>query len=352
MKSHTLIVNHSHLDPNWRWLEDSFGAPDYDWQHFTSFDQGWLSGDRVPRAWFARYLAAFKAVRVAEKADRCLFVSHGPRAAFYASWISAMRGKRINPHLVFSFNFTNLPQGRRRTQMVESFRAVDRFAVYSHLERDLYADYFSIPIEKIDFVHFGVAPPRLEASPALPIALPYVCAIGSQGRDYALLFEAARALASVRFCVIAYQSSIEGLKVPSNVTVLQGVPFNFAAQVAANAQFMVLPLISNSIPCGHVTAVTAMQVGCPLIATDSTGLHDYLRDGDTALLVEPRRVDAMIEAIRQGLDDPGPLIANAERAKAFTLQNCNENVTIDYFGRVLTEFEAEGRFAKRPYANT
>ena len=120
MKSHTVIVNHSHLDPNWRWLEESFGAPGYDWQHFTSFDQGWLSGDRAPRAWFARYLAAYKAVRVAEKADRCLFVSHGPRPAFYASWIASMRGKRINPHLVFSFNFTNLPQGRRRAQMVEA----------------------------------------------------------------------------------------------------------------------------------------------------------------------------------------------------------------------------------------
>ena len=54
----------------------------------------------------------------------------------------------------------------------------------------------------------------------------------------------------------------------------------------------------------------------------------------------------MIEAIRKGLDDPGPLIANAERAKAFTLQSCNEHVTIDYFGRVLDEFEADNRFAK------
>ena len=347
MKSHTVIVNHSHLDPNWRWLEESFGAPGYDWQHFTSFDQGWLSGDRAPRAWFARYLAAYKAVRVAEKADRCLFVSHGPRPAFYASWIASMRGKRINPHLVFSFNFTNLPQGRRRAQMVEALRPVDRFAVYSHLEKDLYADYFGIPPEKIDFVHFGVAPPRIEDSPELPVARPYVCAIGSQGRDYDLLFEAARALPAVRFCVIAYHASIAGLKVPPNVTVLQGVTFNFAAQVAANAEFMVLPLISESIHCGHVTAVTAMQVGCPLIATNSIGLHDYLRDGDTALLVEPQRVDAMVEAIRQGFDDPGPLLANAERAKTFTLQNCNEHVTIDYFGRVLAEFEADGRFARR-----
>ena len=258
-----------------------------------------------------------------------------------------MRGRRINPHLVFSFNFTNLPQGRRREQMAEAMRPVDRFTVYSQLEKDLYADYFGIPPEKIDFLHFAVAPPRIEDAPALPVARPYVCAIGSQGRDYALLFEAARALPSVRFCVIAYQSSIAGLNIPPNVTVLQGVTFNFAAQVAANAEFMVLPLISGTIPCGHVTAVTAMQVSCPLIATDSSGLHDYLRDGDTALLVEPRRVDAMVEAIRQGLDDPGQLLANAERAKAFTLQNCNEHVTIDYFGRVMGEFEADGRFAKR-----
>ena len=257
-----------------------------------------------------------------------------------------MRGKRINPHLLFSFNFTTLPEGRRRSQMAEAFRSVDRFAVYSHLEKDLYAEYFGIAPEKIDFLHFAVAPPDIVPFPSLPVDQPYVCAIGSQGRDYRLLFEAARALPSVRFCVIAYQASVAGLTVPPNVTLLQNVTFNFAAQVAANSQFMVLPLVSGTIPCGHVTAVTAMQVDCPLIATDSIGLHDYLRHGDTAVLVEPQRVDAMIEAIRQGLDDPGALRSNAERAKAFTAQTCNENVTIGYFERVLSEFEADGRFSK------
>lgn len=346
MMAHTLIVNHSHLDPNWRWLEGSFGAPDFAWEHFTSYDQGWFSGDRPPRAWFGRCLAAYKAVRASERADRGVFVSHGPRPAMYASWIAAMRGHRLQPHLVFSFNFTTLPSGRRRKQMTDAFRSIDRFAVYSSLEKDLYAEYFGIPGEKVDFIPFAVAPPRLDDTIVLPIAQPYVCAIGSQGRDYALLFAAARALPSVQFCVIAYSASIAGLDVPANVKVLQGVSFNFAAQVAANAEFMVLPLISGTTPCGHVTTVMAMQVNCPMIATDSIGLHDYLRDGDTAQLIEPRNLDAMVEAIRQGVEDPGRLIANGERAKAFTLQHCTENVTIDYFRKVIAEFEKDGRLIK------
>ena len=346
MMSHTLVVNHSHLDPDWRWLEDSLGGSRFDWRHFTSFDQGWFSGDRPPRAWFGRFMAAHQAVRAAETSGRCLFVSHGPRPAFYASWISGIRGKRINPHLVFSFNFTTLPEGRRRRQMIETFKSVDRFAVYSRLEKDLYAEYFGIAPEKIDFIHFAVAPPTIDKSAALPLDQPYVCAIGSQARDYRLLFEAARALPSVRFCVIAYHAAVTGLTVPPNVTLLQGVTFNFAAQVAAGAQFMVLPLNSGTVHCGHVTTVMAMQMNCPMIATDSVGLHDYLQHGHSAVLVEPKRVDAMVEAIRQGLDNPDKMRSYAERAREYALQHCDERVTVDYFERVLTEFEADGRFCR------
>lgn len=341
----TLIVNHSHLDPNWRWLESSFGEPNYTWQHFSSFGQGWLSTDRPPVAWLARYLAAQQAVRAAELAERCVFVSHGPRPTFYASWISGLRGKRVRPHLAFSFNFTTLPEGRRRAKMAEAFRHVDRFVVYSQVERNLYADHFSIPHDKVDFLHFGVAPPRIDPSASLPVERPYVCAIGSQGRDYATLFEAARALPGVRIFVIAYQASLAGLTVPPNVTVMQGVPFDFAVRVAMNAEFMVLPLVSGSIPCGHVTAVTAMQVGCPMIATDSIGLRDYLRDGDTAVLVEPKRPDALIEAIRGGLADPDAMRASAARARTFAGLHCSEVTTTEYFRRVLAEFEADGRFS-------
>jgi glycosyltransferase involved in cell wall biosynthesis len=90
----------------------------------------------------------------------------------------------------------------------------------------------------------------------------------------------------------------------------------------------------------------AMQMNCPLIATDSVGLHDYLQHGHSAVLVEPKRVDALVEAIRQGLDDPDTMRVYGERAREFALQHCGEHVTIDYFERVLTEFEVDGRFSK------
>lgn len=305
-----------------------------------------MSTDRPPVAWLARYLAARQAVRAAESAKRYVFVSHGPRAAYYASLISGMRGNRVRPHLAFSFNFTTLPQGRRRANMTEAFRHVDRFVVYSQVERTLYAEHFGIPLDKVDFLHFGVAPPRVEPSADLPVERPYVCAVGSQGRDYRTLFDAARALPAVRFFVIAYQASIAGLTVPANVTVMQGVPFDFAVRVAVNSDFMVLPLASGSIPCGHVTAVTAMQVGCPMIATDSLGLRDYLRDGETAVLVEPQRADALIEAIRSGLADPDAMRAKAARAKTFAGVHCSEVTTTDYFRRVLAGFEADEQFSR------
>jgi glycosyltransferase involved in cell wall biosynthesis len=44
-------------------------------------------------------------------------------------------------------------------------------------------------------------------------------------------------------------------------------------------------------------------MGRPLVATDRPILHDYVADGETALLVPPEEPEALAEAIRRVLDD-------------------------------------------------
>jgi glycosyltransferase involved in cell wall biosynthesis len=248
-----------------------------------------------------------------------------------------MAGDRLKgtPHLVFSFNFTELPAPRRRAMMARAFRRIDRFTVFSSMERDLYARVFELDPQRIDVLHWAVHPYRKDQL-ARPVSDPhYLCAVGSQGRDYRVLLEAMRQLPACRMHLVAYPENLAGLSIPENVTVHQGVPFDFAAALVAHADAMVLPLLGAEVPCGHVTAVMAMHLGVPVMATDSIGLHDYLRHGDTAILFQPSDATALKLTIEAFLNDPGPANACAARAREFAQTHCVEARTVEYFQRFM-----------------
>lgn len=79
-------------------------------------------------------------------------------------------------------------------------------------------------------------------------------------------------------------------------------------QFLANATAFVLPSIvtksgnAEGIP---VALMEAMAVGVPVISTTTTGIPELVVDGETGLLVPPRDVAALADAIERMLDDAG-----------------------------------------------
>ncbi|HEU5263296.1 MAG TPA: glycosyltransferase, partial [Gaiellaceae bacterium] len=51
------------------------------------------------------------------------------------------------------------------------------------------------------------------------------------------------------------------------------------------------------------TVVEALAVGCPVIATAVGGVPEVVRDGENGLLVPPKDVAALADAIRRFFDD-------------------------------------------------
>ena len=338
------VINHSELPLNWNWLAAAVPDPRLAWRHASM--QAWPGLQRLPGgALAARLGAAAHAVTLARR-DPGLLVSHGPRPAFFASLLGAGR-RPTRPHLAFSFNFTELPPARKIAALARAYRRVDRFTVFSTLERELYARVFDLDPARVDMLHWAVRPHRRD-SLARPVPDgPYLCAVGSQGRDYRVLLAAMARLPQVRLHLVALPENLAGLAVPDNVTVHQRVPFDFAAALVAHADAMILPLAGAQVPCGHVTAVMAMHLGVPVLATDSAGLHDYLRQGDTATLFQPDSAGAVAEAVTAFLDDPAPARAWAGRAQAFAGEHCVEARTVDYFRRYVGE-----RFGFTPATGT
>ncbi|MEO8297509.1 MAG: glycosyltransferase [Burkholderiales bacterium] len=241
-------------------------------------------------------------------------------------------GQALNErfHLAFSFNFTHLPHGLRRRVMAKAFQRVHRFTVSSTLERELYARVFDIDPARIDMLHWSVQPyDGATLAPVVP-EKGYICAVGSQARDYAVLLDAMRLMPQHRLHLVATPENLAGLSIPGNVTVHTGVSFDFCAALVKHARVMALPLQGVEVPCGHVTAVMAMHLGTPIVATDSVGLHDYLRHGESGLLCTPREPQALRHELLQLLEDADLAARLARAAQHFAQVYCIEQRAIEY----------------------
>lgn len=328
------VINVSDLTTEWNWLRDEFKHTDDEWHHYSSLAVS-LPSFLPKKDSVARVIAAGKAVNLARKSPSVL-VSHGPRPALYAGNLAQMLCPKA-PHLVYSFNFTNLPYGKQHSLMARAFQQPIKFVTYSTVERKLYADFFDIPIEKIDMLHWAVHAPKLDSTEPPLESGRYICALGSQGRDYATLFAAIKKLPHIKLFIVATPDSITGLTIPDNVKVLTNIPLAHAQNILAHSAFMVLPLRDSQVPCGHVTIVSGMFFNKAMIVTNSLGVHDYIKDDETGVFFEPKNAGDLSEKIQSLWDDQLKIDRLSLAGYTFASQYCTEKTAIDYFADFLKQ---------------
>jgi len=324
----------SDAHPSWNWLADRFVDHPATWYACTGYvNHKTALRFRVP---VSRFRAAMSARRLLRNhSGQCVIVSHAPRATLYSE-VFAQPTDSL--HLAFSFNFTNLPTGTRRLLFRRYLKRVDRFVVASSMERDLYSEYFDIEAKRIDLLLWSIQPPIDELSKQARFGQgQYICAIGSQARDYETLIESMRRLPSIRLVLVASADSLPRGPIPTNVSVMTNVPLADAMNVLAHSLFMVLPLKGSAVPCGHVTVVSALHMGKAILATDSSGLRDYLINGKNALLVPPNDPRQLAEQIELLFNQPTLCKQLGDEGLAFARKNCMEDNAVDYFRQFLKD---------------
>lgn len=327
------IVNLSEMDPGWNWLSNvTRHSEPLRWRHAST--QSVTVPPGIPkRETYKRVSAARRAADMLA-APSSLLVSHGPRMAMYGELALASRFRR-RQHLAYSFNFTELPQGPLRVLMRHAFKRIDRFVCFSTMERELYADHFELDIERFDMIHWAAMPPDASTSrdPSLPEH--YVCALGSQGRDYRTLMDAMRRLPHVRLVVVATPETVPDTDIPSNVDLRCHIPLPEAMAILQGARFNVVPLLGAKVPCGHVTLVAAMHCEKPNLVSESSGVADYVQNEINGLTVAPHDVSAMASCINRLWQDAELVARLGASAGAFARKHCGEHAAVAYFERYL-----------------
>jgi glycosyltransferase involved in cell wall biosynthesis len=83
-----------------------------------------------------------------------------------------------------------------------------------------------------------------------------------------------------------------------------------------------------------------MCVGCATIVSGSRGIVDYVRDGETALVVPPGDAEALAAAVRRLLGEPGLRRRLGAAARRFAVESCDNRRYAATIGRLIRDVVA------------
>lgn len=189
---------------------------------------------------------------------------------------------------------------------------IDKFICFSSAECNYYKTLFGI--DKFVYVPLGIEP--LDISDDEICDDGYIFSTGRSNRDYDFLIESlANTDNKVRIACGLWQYVKQ---LPANVTLLHDCYGKAMAMEMAHCNCVAIPLKDLNISSGQLVILQAMQLGKPIIVTNSHGVTDYITDGDNGLLME--KTQASILGCLERISKDGEYKRMSENAKVTFLK--------------------------------
>ena len=198
--------------------------------------------------------------------------------------------------------------GARRLLLGASLRSAAAVVCLGESQRQRTIEQAGLASARAHTVLLGIDPqyfsPREHAA---PVREPYVLAVGKDlARDYRTLAEAVRPL-GVRTEIAAFERNVAGTALPPHVRA-RAVPVAELRELYVGAACVVVPQFRDGYPYGSeggglTSVLETFAMARPLVASDRAILHDYLTDGENALVVPPEEPEALRHAIERVLGD-------------------------------------------------
>ena len=214
---------------------------------------------------------------------------------------------------------------------------IDRFGVYCQYERRIYSEYLGLPIERFEVIYqnydeSGLTWQEDENDP-------FIISLGSALRDYPTLIQAVEKL-DLPTVIASSRVALQGIDMPPNVQ----TPFDINRGqcwdliVKARMDVVSTKVTNDTSSSGFRAIVEALEIGCPLIATQGAGAEDYVIHGETGLLVEPNSVESMAQAITTLWKDADLRQRMSRSAKEYARKHLSLEARGKSMERVLDDF--------------
>lgn len=243
------------------------------------------------------------------------------------------------PLISWWFNTEGLRAVVRRSGARMALRQVDRFVVHSTAEIDVYADRLRLPAERFVYVPLQYGG-DVETEPPVGQDEPFIFATGTGYRDYETFFTAVEKL-GYRTLVLASDRALAGLRIPSNVEILDQITRPEIRRLVRHATVNVIPLIDQGTTAGLVTVVETFCHGRSLVITRRPGLEDYCFYGDNVLGSGLFDAAGMADAIDTMWSDRAARERLDASASAFAAANCTDQVAASHLIGLLDSLVGE-----------
>jgi glycosyltransferase involved in cell wall biosynthesis len=209
----------------------------------------------------------------------------------------------------------------RRRLLAESLRSAAAVVCLGESQREQLIEQTGLDPARVHTVLLGIDERYFSPRPP-PQGDPYVLTVGKDlSRDFRTFVEAIRAL-GVRAELAVYPRNLEGIELPSNARARVADSAELR-KLYAGAACVVIPQRRPEYPYGSeggglTSLLESMAMARPTVISDRTILHDYVTDGETAVLVPPEEPVALAGAIARVLDDDRGTLGRSARARVET----------------------------------
>jgi glycosyltransferase involved in cell wall biosynthesis len=203
--------------------------------------------------------------------------------------------KLIGYEIIFNFKDNLRNQAVIKLWRI-AVKKIDKLVVQSSSERKYLADIFSTSDKKFETIPFYTE----NASYIGPAEDGYIFAAGRMERDFVTLLQALEQnkLPAVIVADQSLREVLEPLK-SAKVSIHYNIPKKQYLELLQKARLVVVPLFKGAAARGQVVILEAMKYGKPVLSAEVPGTIDYIKHGETGLLVEPENTAQMRSLLEQ-----------------------------------------------------
>lgn len=255
-----------------------------------------------------------------------LVISHGMQSGVVLSLIRRFFKFGIK-HIVFDIGSFNsaAEQGMALKLMQIASKSIDGIIYHTSSQKKYYEKYFPWIVEKSKFIEFGADYDYFERTKGQinEEKDSYILAVGYARRDWKTLIEAYQRIeTNIKLRIIGHvmdeYSSVSGLEQ------FAAIPINELNNHINNAKFCVLPLEAFNYSYGQMTLLQQMSMGKCVVASRVPSLIDYMEDGKTAVVYEPKNVEDLVRNMKMLIDDSELCYKIGQNAKRYLKEVYNE----------------------------
>lgn len=157
---------------------------------------------------------------------------------------------------------------------------VDKFICFSKNECEYYANIFQVAREKFVFCTLGIEDIKIKDN-NIPNEKTII-SCGRSNRDYEFLYKTLEKT-EYKLNIISDECKLENTK---NITIYNNLMGQDFLEMLNKSYLVVVPLKDENISAGQLVILQAMQLGKPVICTNSNTAIDYIENGINGFIIK------------------------------------------------------------------